>query len=74
MHPSTFLIKDISAKFVNGQPNALSVSYVMKSSEEWDRFMRFMDRYAKTNELGFAGDGGNRADSSASGKPKSMEM
>jgi len=26
----------------------------MKSVEEWDRFMRFMERYAERNGLGFS--------------------
>jgi photosystem II protein len=46
---------DVSAKFVNGKPVGLSVSYLMQSSDQWDRFIRFMDRYAACNELGFAG-------------------
>lgn len=29
--------------------------YVMRSSMEWDRFMRFMERYAEENNLGFKG-------------------
>jgi photosystem II reaction center protein Psb28 len=27
---------------------------VMKSTEEWNRFMRFMERYAEDNGLGFS--------------------
>ena len=27
---------DVSASFVNGQPSALSVTYIMQSSDEWD--------------------------------------
>ena len=48
---------DVSARFVNGQPTGLAVTYIMQSSDEWDRFMRFMDNYAESNELGFAGGG-----------------
>ena len=29
--------------------------YVMRTSMEWDRFMRFMERYAEDNGLGFEG-------------------
>mmetsp|Transcript_45244 Transcript_45244/g.91306 ORF Transcript_45244/g.91306 Transcript_45244/m.91306 type:complete len:180 (+) Transcript_45244:92-631(+) len=65
---------DISAKFVNGQPSALSVSFVMKSSEEWDRFIRFMDRYAESNELGFAGGGDGGGGTATKASPKSMEI
>jgi photosystem II 13kDa protein len=43
--------KEVNAKYVNGQPAALEALYVMKSVEEWDRFIRFMDRYAAQNGL-----------------------
>lgn len=45
--------REVKAKFINGQPEALEALYVMKSVAEWDRFMRFMQRYAEENELGF---------------------
>ena len=32
--------------------DALEAIYLMKSAEEWERFMRFMERYAEENELG----------------------
>lgn len=46
--------REVKAKFINGKPEALEAIYVMKSPEDWDRFMRFMERYAKDNELGFS--------------------
>lgn len=46
--------REVKAKFVNGKPEALEVIYVMKSQEEWDRFMRFMQRYAEEHGLGFS--------------------
>jgi photosystem II reaction center protein Psb28 len=46
---------DVNAKFINGQPSAIEAKYVMRSTKEWDRFMRFMERYATENELGFSG-------------------
>lgn len=45
--------REVTAKFINGQPEALEASYVMKNVDEWDRFMRFMQRYAEENDLGF---------------------
>lgn len=45
--------REVNAKFVNGQPTAIEAIYAMKSSQEWDRFMRFMERYAKTYGLAF---------------------
>lgn len=44
---------DVQAKFVNGKPDRIEARYVMRSSFEWDRFMRFMERYAEENQLGF---------------------
>jgi len=45
--------RDVSAKFVNGQPTAIEAVYAMRGIQEWDRFMRFMERYAESNDLGF---------------------
>ena len=44
--------REVKGKFVNGKPSGLEAIYLMKSADEWERFMRFMDRYAKENELG----------------------
>jgi photosystem II 13kDa protein len=44
--------KEVKAKFVNGKPEALEVLYIMNSAAEWDRFMRFMERYSEANGLG----------------------
>jgi photosystem II 13kDa protein len=43
--------KEVNAKYVNGQPEALEALYIMKSTAEWERFIRFMDRYAAENGL-----------------------
>lgn len=48
------MTREVKAKFINGQPAALEALYIMKSVDEWDRFMRFMERYAEENELGFS--------------------
>jgi photosystem II 13kDa protein len=45
--------REVKAKFLDGQPAALEAIYLMKSPAEWDRFIRFMDRYAAENGLGF---------------------
>jgi photosystem II protein len=45
--------REVKAKFVNGQPSALEAILLMKSPGEWDRFMRFMERYGEENGLGF---------------------
>ncbi|CAM6081976.1 unnamed protein product [Calypogeia fissa] len=44
---------DVSAKFVNGKPAKIEARYVMRNLKEWDRFMRFMERYAEAYDLGF---------------------
>jgi photosystem II protein len=44
---------DVNAKFVNGKPKCIEARYIMRSSQEWERFMRFMTRYAEDNGLGF---------------------
>lgn len=46
--------REVKAKFINGQPEALEVFYLMNSSDEWDRFMRFMERYAEKHGLGLS--------------------
>lgn len=45
--------REVKAKFINGKPEALEAVYLIKSEDEWDRFMRFMERYAQENGLGF---------------------
>jgi photosystem II protein len=44
----------VKAKFINGQPDSLEALYLMRTVEEWDRFMRFMERYSTENGLGFS--------------------
>ncbi|NJK75664.1 MAG: photosystem II reaction center protein Psb28 [Microcoleus sp. SU_5_6] len=48
------LTREVKAKFINGQPAGLEALYLMRTTEEWDRFMRFMERYAQANGLGFS--------------------
>jgi photosystem II protein len=45
--------RDININFVNGKPQAVESIYIMKSSQDWDRFMRFMERYGESNDLVF---------------------
>ncbi|GAA6620472.1 photosystem II reaction center protein Psb28 [Scytonema sp. NUACC26] len=46
--------REVKGTFVNGKPEALEAVYLMKSPEQWDRFMRFMERYAKEHGLEFS--------------------
>ncbi|PKA66464.1 Photosystem II reaction center PSB28 protein, chloroplastic [Apostasia shenzhenica] len=44
---------NVSAKFVNGKPSTIEAKYTMRSPREWDRFMRFMERYSNAKGLQF---------------------
>lgn len=44
---------DVNAKFVNGKPSVVEAKYIMRTAKDWDRFMRFMERYANANGLQF---------------------
>ena len=48
---------DVNARFTNGKPQSIESTYIMKSPAEWDRFMRFMERYGEANGLGFTKSG-----------------
>lgn len=45
--------REVKGKFVDGRPAGIEALYVMKDKLEWERFMRFMNRYAEQNGLGF---------------------
>ena len=47
------ITRDVNAKFINGKPKAIESVYIIKDAENWDRFMRFMERYANENSLSF---------------------
>ena len=49
----TIEIPDVNARFINGKPEAIESIYIMKNTEAWNRFMRFMERYGETNGLVF---------------------
>nr|YP_009393200.1 photosystem II protein W [Bostrychia moritziana]ARW61762.1 photosystem II protein W [Bostrychia moritziana] len=49
----TIITTDVNAKFVNGKPQGIESIYIIKNPSEWDRFMRFMERYANNNNLSF---------------------
>lgn len=50
----TITTVDVQAKFINGKPSKIEAKYVMRSTFEWERFMRWMERYAEEKGLGFA--------------------
>ncbi|KAK8948252.1 hypothetical protein KSP40_PGU013622 [Platanthera guangdongensis] len=44
---------NVTAKFLNGKPSAIEAKYIMRIPRDWDRFMRFMERYSNANGLQF---------------------
>jgi len=48
------ITRDVKGKFINGKARAIEAKYIMSSPEEWERFMRFMERYAQQHDLGFS--------------------
>ncbi|KAL7495071.1 hypothetical protein ACHAWT_005573 [Skeletonema menzelii] len=44
---------DVNANFINGKPQAIDATLLLRSPAEWDRFMRFMEKYGEANGLGF---------------------
>lgn len=46
--------REVKGKFVNGEAKAIEAILVMKSTEEWERFIRFMNKYAEEHGLGLS--------------------
>ncbi|MEB3172003.1 MAG: photosystem II reaction center protein Psb28 [Synechococcaceae cyanobacterium] len=46
--------REVKARFVNGRAAAIEATYTWKSNEDFERFMRFAQRYADSHELGFS--------------------
>lgn len=46
--------REVKGKFVNGKARAIEAILIMKSAAEWERFMRFMERYAEDHGLGLS--------------------
>lgn len=47
--------REVKARFVNGRASAIEATYTWKSNEDFERFMRFAQRYADSHDLGFSG-------------------
>lgn len=47
------LTRNVNAKFINGKPKIIQALYIVKNVEEWNRFMRFMEKYSDNNGLSF---------------------
>nr|YP_002048903.1 putative photosystem II reaction center Psb28 [Paulinella chromatophora]ACB42693.1 putative photosystem II reaction center Psb28 [Paulinella chromatophora] len=48
------ITREVKASFVNGKPSALEATYTWKSESDFERFMRFAQRYADDNGLGYS--------------------
>ena len=46
--------REVNGKFVNGKPSALEATYTWKTEDDFERFMRFAQRYAAANGLGYS--------------------
>ena len=44
--------REVKGKFINGEARAIEAVLIMKSTDEWERFIRFMDKYAEEHGLG----------------------
>ena len=44
--------REVKGKFINGEARAIEAILIMKSEDEFERFVRFMNKYAEENELG----------------------
>jgi photosystem II protein len=45
--------RNVNAKFINGKPAGIEAIYIINSPQEWERFLRFMNRYAEANGMDF---------------------
>ena len=46
--------REVNGKFVNGKPSALEATYTWKTEQDFERFMRFAQRYAEAHGLGYS--------------------
>jgi photosystem II protein len=56
--------REVNARFVNGKASALEATFTWKSSSDFERFMRFAQRYAESHDLGFSGNEDKESDGS----------
>ena len=45
--------RSLKLYFQDGKPESIECIYIIKNVNVWNRFLRFMKRYEKTNELVF---------------------
>lgn len=47
------ITRNVNAKFINGKSDSIEALYIINSPQEWERFLRFMNRYADANGMDF---------------------
>ena len=52
--------REVNARFVNGQPSALEATYTWKTEFDFERFMRFAQRYAKSHGMDYSSTSGDK--------------
>jgi photosystem II protein len=45
------MTREVNARFVNGQAAGIEAVMIMQTAAEWERFIRFMNRYAESAGL-----------------------
>ena len=46
--------KEVKARFVDGSPTFVEAVYSWRNKDDFERFMRFANSYAKSNGLGYS--------------------
>jgi photosystem II protein len=54
--------REVNARFVNGKASALEATFTWKTTADFERFMRFAQRYADSHGMGFAGKDDDEGD------------
>ena len=61
----SMVTREVNGRFVNGKPFALEATYTWKTEADFERFMRFAQRYADANGMGYSQNSGDNADGDA---------
>ena len=43
--------RNVNAKFINGKSAGIEAIHKIEGEQEWERFLRFMNRYAESNGM-----------------------
>ncbi|GCE65306.1 photosystem II reaction center protein Psb28 [cyanobiont of Ornithocercus magnificus] len=54
--------REVKARFLNGKPSAIEATYTWKSKQDFERFMRFAQRYAACHELDYSQNSSTNAE------------